>query len=357
MPDPSVVLRLHLSENNAGCSPRVLRALARLRPDQVASYPTYEAAAARSAAHYGVAPAQVALTNGLDEGILAVAAVQLRDRVAGDPAAAILPEPAFDVYRSAAAVAGGAVVSVGPASDLAFPRRAVLEAITARTRVVFVSSPNNPTGLLTPPEVIAEIAQALPPRALLFLDEAYAEFSASSFLSSLAAFPNIVIGRSMSKAFGLAGLRVGCLIASPEVIDVLRAWLPIYNVNAAALAALDAALDDPDHVAAYIREVAVSRRLIFEACDRLGVHCWRSAANFVLVRVGAAAEFVTFAAARGVRIRDRSGVPGCAGCVRVTAGLASDTRRFVEILEAFVVPSMLRAAATAGMGHLEQEQT
>ena len=120
----------------------------------------------------------------------------------------------------------------------------------------------------------------------MLLDEAYAEFAGTTFIPDLAAFPNVVVGRTFSKAYGLAGLRIGCLIGSPDTLDRLRPAVPVYSVNIAAVVAVEAALKDPDHVNAYLREVAESKRLLYAACDRLGLKYWKSDANFVLVAAG-----------------------------------------------------------------------
>jgi histidinol-phosphate aminotransferase len=336
-PDRDDGLRLHLSENTGGCSPRVIRALAGLRPADIASYPTYRSAIARCARHFGVEPEQIVMVNGLDEGILALAVLQLR-LAGGSAAQAVILEPAFEVFKIAVTVAGGAIVPIAPGRDFACPVQDVLAAINDQTRLVLLASPNNPTGITVPAADVRAIARRLPAGAIMLVDEAYGEFANSTFLSSLGDCPNVVVGRSFSKAFGLAALRLGCLIGAPEVLEPLRLVRPIYSINGAAVVALRAALDDHAYVERYVREVAQSKALVYAACDRLGFRYWRSESNFVLVRVGEpAADFVAWSAARGIHVRDRSSLAGCAGCVRVTAGIVDHTRRFLEVLEAFAV--------------------
>ncbi len=326
-------LRLHQNENTLGCSPRVLEALASLRSDEIGFYPPYRAAVTRCARHFGVPDDHLALTNGLDEGIMAMAVTMLRPRGAIVPEA-IVPEPAFEIYRFDTAVAGGRLVQVMPRPDFAFPLDAVLAAITPATRIVFITNPNNPTGVAVPLEAIREVARRVPSEATVFVDEAYAEFAGSTFISDLPAFPNVIVGRTFSKAYGLAGLRIGALIGAPERLDVIRHAIPVYSVNIAAVVAVVAALDDPEHLNAYLQQVDASKRLLYAACDRLGLKYWTSGANFVLVCAGArTAELVDGARVRGVYVRDRSTEPGCDGCIRVATGVVEHTRRFIDVME------------------------
>src|SRR5262245_53028545 len=138
-------LRLHQNENTGGCSPKVLEALARLRPDEIGFYPPYAEATKAVARYLDVTTDRVTLTNGLDEGIMALAVAYLRPSADGAVLEAIVPEPAFEIFRFDTAVAGGRLVQVMPNPDFSLPLDAVLAAITPRTRVVFLTNPNNPT--------------------------------------------------------------------------------------------------------------------------------------------------------------------------------------------------------------------
>src|SRR6266571_1793120 len=140
-------LRLHQNENTGGCSPRVLEALAAMRPDQIGFYPPYAAATAAVAEYLGIPADRVALVNGLDEGIMTTSVTYLRPPMGGPVPEAIVPEPAFEIFRFDTAVAGGRLVQVMPKADFAFPLDEVLAAVTPNTRVVFLTNPNNPTGV------------------------------------------------------------------------------------------------------------------------------------------------------------------------------------------------------------------
>jgi histidinol-phosphate aminotransferase len=332
VPEAGEGLRLHLNENTAGCSPKVLDALRAITASQVAFYPDYTSATGACARLMGVDPSWVVLTNGLDEGLWAAASACLRaDLDAGE---GVISEPAFDMYAACIEAAGGRLVAVPPPGDLSFPLDRVLAAITPRTRIVFLCSPNNPSGLAIANQDLETVARALPAGALLFLDEAYADFARASFLPRLAAFPNVVVGRTFAKAYGLAALRVGCVVGRPEAVAIVKRALPPYSLNVCAIEGVQAAIEDEGHHRWYCAQVAASRELIYAACRRLGLAWWPSEANFVLVRVGdRASGLVNALAARGIHIRDRSGEPGCAGCVRITAGVVEHTRTCLAAVE------------------------
>lgn len=171
---------------------------------------------------------------------------------------------------------------------------------------------------------------------MLFVDEAYADFSGETLIDDAAfgAFGNLVVGRTFSKSYGLAGLRVGAVIGAAETLAPLRRVVPPYSLNAWAAAALPVAIRDRAYRDWYCAQAAESRALLAAACARLGIETWPSAANFVLARVGPnVAAIVEALAARGVTVRNRSADPGCEGCVRITAGVVDDTRGAIAALE------------------------
>jgi histidinol-phosphate aminotransferase len=166
------------------------------------------------------------------------------------------------------------------------------------------------------------------------VDEAYAEFAGVSFIPELDAFPNVIVGRTFSKAFGLAGLRIGCLVGAPTTLDPVRQAVPVYSVNIAAAVAILAALEDLDHLNGYLGEVAESKALLYAACDRLGLGYVKSKSNFVLVRAGDRTDtLVKGAFAKGIYLRDRSTEPGCAGSLRIATGIVEHTRRAIAVME------------------------
>ncbi len=334
-PSPSSGLRLHLNENTAGCSPRVLAAMRAVTREQAGFYPDYETAHERVARHFGVVSGEVLLTNGLDEGIHGAGYGWLQRGEAGGEREAVIVEPAFDMYAAATTAASGRAVRIAPRPGFDFPLEEVLGAMTPATRVVYLTSPNNPTGLSIPHEAIARIADALPREGVVFLDEAYVDFGGRTVLGTPAMRPNVMVGRTFAKAYGLAAVRLGAVIGSRTVIDRVREVTPPYSVNVFALAALAAALDDEEYVTWYGGEVRQSRELTYAFCERHGLEYWRSDANFVLFRVGPhAPALAADVAARGIHVRDRSSQPGCEGCLRLTTGIVAHTEAALAALEA-----------------------
>lgn len=341
IPSPGEGLRLHLNENTGGCSEQVMAAIRALTPEAIATYPDYRKDVTAVAAHFGVDPDWVVLTNGLDEGIF-LAAIATFGRAHDASLEAIVPVPAFDPYLTATAAVDATVVRVPPGPDFAFPADAVIAAVTPKTRLIFLNTPNNPTGQTIPRETLRRIIAAAP-QATVVIDEAYVEFDpAGSVLDELPQHPNVVIGRTFSKAYGLAGIRIGVLIGHPARLEAIRAVTPVFNMNTVAMTAMQAALADTTFLPRYVAQVDDSRHRLYAAADRLGIRYWPSAANFVLMRVGAQApEVVARLAAAGVHVRDRSRDPYSPGCIRVTAGVTAHTDRGIAALEAVVAAGLV----------------
>ena len=332
---PATGLRLHLNENTAGCSPAVVAAIRALSAQDLAIYPDYDRAIESCAARLGVDPEALLLTNGLDEGILATAMVAFREGAAATPFEGIVVVPAFDMYAACTDASGGKVVEVQLGPSFEFPLDAVLSSLNARTRLVWLTNPNNPTGRSIPRETIVRIACAAP-RAIVFVDEAYVDFGGHSLVNDpvLPDLPHVVVGRTFAKAYGLAGIRAGAVLGDRAMIAKLRRVVPPYSINACAAAALPAAFADTAHYESYVRAVAGSKSLLYDAFERLGIEHWKSDANFVLARFpGRGSAIATALAQRGVHVRDRSRDPGCADCLRITAGVVDHTQRLLEALE------------------------
>jgi histidinol-phosphate aminotransferase len=332
-------LRLHYNENTAGCSPAVMAALSSLSREDAAFYPDYRPIIARCEREFGVGAGWVQLTNGLDEGLHVVAlwARNAHDRtggVAAGPPTVIMTEPAFEMYDACAEAVQAALVCIPPEDDFRFPLDGVLAAITSDTRLIYLTDPNNPTGLALPAGSVESIAEAAP-QALVLVDEAYADFSGRTSIGPpLDRRRNVIVGRTFAKAHGLAALRAGALIGHPDTLDELRRLLPPFSLNVAAVRAVAAALDDRAYVDWYVAESAESRRHIYAFCRERQWRFWPSDANFVLFRVGdRATRLVRALADRGILIRDKSAAPGCGGCVRMTAGVVAHTDRALAALE------------------------
>lgn len=296
--------------------------------------PRSEALAGRLAELYGVPADQVLLTRGSDDAIdvLVRAFCEAgRDRVVVCP-------PTFGMYAVAARLQGAEVVEAPLAVDRDFALDLDGTADAGRTaKVVFLCSPNNPTGNVVPAEHVSALCRRLADRALVVVDEAYAEFAAGPSAATLRHdHDNLVILRTLSKAYALAGARVGILIGDPALVGLLRGVLPPYPLPSLSLEAAERLLE-PTALARARAEVAatVARR------DRLAaelsgidqiVKVWPSQGNFLLVRFRDAARVLAACQANGVLIRDFSRSPILEGCARITVGDDAQNRVVVDTL-------------------------
>jgi histidinol-phosphate aminotransferase len=313
-------MSLDLNESMAGCSPRVLARLRSLTASDVSLYPEREAGERLVADFLQVPPEQVLLTNGMDEALSLLFATYL-----GSGDELLFADPTFVMYPMLGAAAGAQVVRVPSGEDLTLPIADLLAGITPHTRVIAIANPNNPTGLAASRVDLLKIIEAAPEAAVV-IDEAYFEFCATALtcktlLPDLAHHPNLFIGRTFSKVYGLAGLRLGVLVGAADQIDYLRRLSLPFNVNSVALACLEEALADRSFVSEHVAQVKRGRERLAQLFDELGLHYWPSHTNFVLVRVGAKAKsFLESMQRHGVMVRDTSENPGCDGCVRITVG-------------------------------------
>jgi histidinol-phosphate aminotransferase len=324
-------LRLDFNENTLGASPRVLARLRELDPEQLTCYPEREPVERSTAEFLGVQPAEVLLTNGVDEAIQLLCRTYLD---AGDQALIVVPT--FAMYELSAASSGAEVISVPTLSNFGFPAENLIERIHPATRLIAIANPNNPTGTVASSEDLIRVARAAPHAAVL-VDEAYFEFYGETLLGELRALPNLFVARTFSKAYGMAGLRVGVLVGNADQMRMVRKAASPYNVNAVALACLPAALKDQAFVQQYVAAVRRGCERLQAALLALRIRHWRSQGNFVLAYFGSnAPQLVKTMAGRGILVRDRSSDPGCAGCVRITVGTEEQMDRLLAILDNIV---------------------
>jgi histidinol-phosphate aminotransferase len=315
-------LRLDFNENTLACSPKVREVLARVSTGDLTRYPERGPVEAVVAAHLGLNAGQVALTNGVDEAIHVLFETFLE---AGDEL--LMPVPTYTMYEVYASVTDAQVIAIQAADDLQFPFESLLRAITPQTKIIAIANPNSPSGSVATRAQIVEIANRAP-HAVLLVDEAYFHFYGETVIDLVGAVPNLIVARTFSKAYGLAGLRLGLLAGPAESMRWMRRVLSPYSVNSLALACLPAALKDEAYLDWYVGEVIAARTEFEGALDRAGVRRWPSRANFILTEIGPRhAEFVRLMSAAGVLVRDRSSDPGCDGRVRITVGTREQMRQ------------------------------
>jgi len=320
-------LRLDFNENTFGPSPSVLERLRAVTAEGLTKYPEREPAERIVAKHFGLRAEQVLLTNGVDEAIhlMCCAFLEPEDE-------ALIATPSFFMYDVNVQLMTTHLRKVQSDATLAFPFERFMAAITERTKLIIVASPNNPTGAVVSREHLLAIAAAAP-RAVLMVDEAYYHFDGVSVIGDLATVPNLIVARTFSKAYGLANLRIGMLAGNAELLKYVRKVTSPYNVNGAALDCLPVALADEKYLAWYSDQVRIGRQRMMDGLAELRVPFFPSHANFVLMKIGPKhKELVAAMRAHGVLLRDRSTDPGCDGFVRITIGLEEHVTRGLEAL-------------------------
>jgi histidinol-phosphate aminotransferase len=325
-------LRLDFNENTLAASPKVIERLRQTTAEGLTKYPEREGVERIAAAHFGLVADQVLLTNGVDEAIHLVCAAFLEE-----DDEALIQTPTFFMYEVSAAMMTGRVVKVQADASLAFPVERFVQAITPRTKLVVVCSPNNPTGAVVRREDLLAICAAAP-QAAVMVDEAYYHFYGETVIGDVGKVPNLLVARTFSKAYGLASLRIGMLAGPVELMRYVRKVSSPYNVNGVALDCLPVALADDAYVQWYAREVHAGRARMMDGLRALGVEFFPSEANFVLMKIGPKhKELVAAMRARGVLLRDRSADPGCAGYVRITIGVEAHVTRGLDALRESLV--------------------
>ena len=333
----AIDLRLDMNESTTGCSPRVLAKMRSLDAKTLALYPARESGEKLVADSLGIDSSLVLLTNGADEGIdlLCRAYLDVEDEL-------IIVTPAFPMYEIFAQTTGAKVVRVPASADFSFPTDQVIRAITPRTRLIVITNPNNPTGLAVDQADILRVLKAAPDSAVL-LDEAYFDFYGRTLMDQIDKIPNLFITRTFSKAYGLAGMRLGILAGATEQIAVLRRMISPFNINVFAIEVLAEALNDREFVQAYVNQVRSTREWLHQQLVAMGFHCWPSHTNFLLVNVGTLRKKILEGTqARGIALRDR---PDCEGCIRISIGTQQEMERVVSVIREIVAVVPQRAVS------------
>jgi histidinol-phosphate aminotransferase len=339
-------LRLDFNENTLECSPQVLQVLREVGAGDLTRYPEREPVEQMVAEHLGLDAGQVLLTNGVDEAIHVLCETYLD---AGDEL--LLPVPTYSMYEVYGSATEAQIITVQAGSDFAFPADRLLSAITPRTKLIAIANPNSPTGsVATREQILAIVDQA--PHAIVLIDEAYFHFYGQTIADLIGKWPNLVVARTFSKAYGLAGLRLGVLAGPAEVVGWLRRVISPYSVNSLALACLPPALRDKKYLDWYVGEVLAARASLSSALRTANVQSWPSEANFILANIGANhSRFTAAMKRRGVLVRDRSNDPGCDGCVRITVGTRAQTTTAIQSLIESLEEIAWNAEVSAGKGH------
>lgn len=327
------IVSLASNENPLGPSPQAVAA-AREALSQMARYPDPAGFALKAALseRYAVPAAQLTLGNGSNELLNLVARVFVQP---GDEV--IYSQYAFVVFGLATRMANGRAVEV-PACEYGHDLNAMAAAVSERTRVIYLANPNNPTGTGFSETQFRAFMARVPEQIVVVLDEAYTEFVAADAglpngLRLQAEYPNLVVTRTFSKAYGLAGQRVGFALANAQITDLLNRVREPFNVNMAALAAAEAALADEAHLARVVALNSAGKQQLLEGFERLGLRALPSHCNFLTLALERPAQPVFEALLReGVIVRPLQPY-GMDQHLRITIGLETENQRCLQALE------------------------
>lgn len=330
---PKEIVKIDRNENPLGPSQKVVEALSRALPMSY-RYPPDESRSLmdKIANFVGLTPEHVLLGDGSNMliDVLVKTFIDPSDEV-------IVSYPTYAMYETFVKLMNGRVRSVPKDGDFNWSVDGIVEAISPKTKLVFICSPNNPTGNVMSKEDLVSIVKE---GVAVLLDEAYAEFARTSLVKLIPEWDNIIVLRTFSKAFGLAGLRVGYMLANPDLIEIMKRVTPPFAVNVLAIVAAEAALDDLEYLTKTKEVVKSGREYIYNALNKVGgVTAYPSEANFVLIRVDGveSEEIVSNLLGSGILIRDCAKMRGLGpNFVRVTVGTMDENRRFVEAFKELI---------------------
>jgi histidinol-phosphate aminotransferase len=322
-------MRLDFNENTVGCAVQVIRALRQaLDAEMLTRYPEYQETRVRLAQHFGLKPEEILLTNGTDDAIKTVC-----DTFVDPDDVMLVPAPTFPVYEFFHNVAGGKVERVRYDENFRLPAERIISSIHPATRWMPIANPNNPTGTLIRRAEIKAILEAAPHMVLL-VDEAYQDYSGESVLPLIRKYPNLVVSRTFSKAYGLAGLRMGFLAACPDLIEVMNRAQNPFTVNSLAMLGALEAIKHEDVVRRYVEEVKANRAELSRWLRAQEIPFVPSRSNFILCKIGEhAPEIAAVLRTKKILVRDWSYDPHLQGYLRFTIGNKLQMRRLVEELE------------------------
>jgi histidinol-phosphate aminotransferase len=320
-------IRLDFNENTTGCSAAVRKAVARLDGKELAMYPEYEKRTRNVAKYFGVKTEEIVLTNGGDDALRV-----FFDTFVEPGSRVLICEPTFPMYRYYAEIAGARVEALRYSDEMEFPVTGAIAGLKKKPRVFFLANPNNPTGTLLGIQVIERLLRAAK-HTVVVLDEAYSDFCAVSGVKLIHKYPQLFLAKTFSKAAGLAGLRLGAVIARRESLALVRRALPPFPVNVAALVAADAAIQEGRAIKKYVRDVKRLRKWFTQELQARGVFVFPSEGNFVLANFGESGPgLFRKLASKGILVRERSHDMG-PGFARVSIGTKTELQKLLRVVE------------------------
>ena len=325
-------IRLDKGELPYPPSPKVVQAIAEAA-NQINRYPDVLGGSLRTAlAEYtGVHPEQIVIGNGSDDLIELIVKLFLKP---GEEV--ILPSPTFFVYGFATKVVGGVPIEVARNSDFSLDINTILNRVTPQTKVIFLANPNNPTANLEPRENLIKIVESLD--CIVVVDECYYEICQETVVDLVASYPNLIVLRSLSKSFGLAGIRVGYGITNQKIADYLYRIAQLFPVNKLAIAASYAALRDREYIQYNIKQIKNSKQELIPALEDVGLIVYPSATNFLFLNskpLGiTSSDLVKFLQDNNILVADFGGKQGLEPYyLRIAIGTPEENKKLLQVLD------------------------
>jgi len=321
-------LKLDLNENAIGSSPKVINAIKNITDKDIKYYPAYGEITNKLANYNNVSPEMILPTSGADEAINYIYDTFI------EPSDTVLAvTPSFAMPKIYAGILGCTYQEVHYTEKFIFPLESVLENITEKTKLIIITTPNNPTGEAISRDSLLKILEKANGKYVL-IDETYYNYADESFIDLLKKYQNIFITRSMSKDFGLAGLRFGYIIASKENINHIKKVLRPFSVNNIALKAAIAALDDREHLNYVVAQVKESKKLLTEGLKDIAIKIYPSNANFILADFGEKAEFVYKKLLNSsIKVKNFGKTKNLENCLRIALPAVEDTKYILNSLK------------------------
>src|SRR6267142_212755 len=337
------MVRLDFNESTVGPSPRVLEAIRSLAPDAYGAYPEYAGLNAAYAESVGVPERHVEAFNGVDAAIRAIF-----DAYGEKGSTFLTTAPTFGYYAPCAQQQGMVIDEVLYPDDLRFPLAAITRKLESRPRLLFICNPNNPTGTLVEPTTLVALARSAP-ETLVVVDELYVAFTGQTVVPAALELPNVVTLQSLSKAAGIAAMRLGFAIGHPSIVERLRRVTGPYDINMFAVVAGKAALADEGHLRRYVAEVLAARAWTIDEMRRLGARCAGDGGNYLLVwPPGKCEDVVEALRDEGILVRSMAGKAVIDGSFRLTIGTRQDMRRFAAAFASAIAVSRPGSPAASG---------
>jgi len=320
-------LRLDFNENTIGCSEKVIKALRNISKEDICTYPEYNKFRNRLATYLNLKTENIIPTNGADEAIKVTIDTYIEK---GDEI--IIPKPTFAMFKIYSQIAGAKITSILYNKDLSFPTDKLLKTINQDTKLVILVNPNNPTGTaINGIDIIKIIEKAKD--SIVLIDEAYYQFYEESSKELIKKYNNVIIIQTFSKAFGLAGLRLGYIISNKDIIRNLDKVVSPYSVNSLAIIAANAALEDIDFIKSYTNEIKESKKYLKEELEKLGITTFPSEANFIIANLGNNCNRTyNELKERNILVRNRTDYPLLKNCLRISIGTTEQCQRLINEL-------------------------